>query len=146
MPTSAACPPLRCRPLCEGLGPLGSVLSSGAHPEELPMVSSVAEPDLSRGVLVVGAGPTGLMAASLLARFNIPVRIIDKSEGAAKESRAMVVQAHRWNCFSSLGWRRRSSIGAFRPRVLSWSLTADPPRRSNSTTSGVPTRPFRSRL
>ena len=66
-------------------------------------MSSVAEPDLSQGVLVVGAGPTGLIAASLLARFNIPVRIIDKSEGAAKESRAMVVQARSLELFQLMG-------------------------------------------
>ncbi|HMO28150.1 FAD-dependent monooxygenase [Enterovirga sp.] len=44
-------------------------------------------------VLVVGAGPTGLFAAALLARCGIAVRLIDGSPGAAKESRAFAVHA-----------------------------------------------------
>lgn len=46
-----------------------------------------------RGVIVIGAGPTGLLAAILLTRSGIPVRIIDRSPSAAKESRAFAVQA-----------------------------------------------------
>jgi len=44
-------------------------------------------------VLIVGAGPTGLTAALELARFNIPVRLIDKRAAPATTSRAIGIQA-----------------------------------------------------
>ena len=61
-------------------------------------------------VLVVGAGPTGLAAALDLARFSIPVRLIDVAPEPASHSRAIAIQprtlemfAQRdaWNAFSS---------------------------------------------
>ena len=42
-------------------------------------------------VLVVGAGPTGLMLANQLARRGVRVRIIDRHAGPARESRALGV-------------------------------------------------------
>ena len=64
----------------------------------------MSELTLSRPkVLIIGAGPTGLMAASVLARFDVPIRIVDKSAGPAKESRAMVVQARSLELFQGLG-------------------------------------------
>jgi 2-polyprenyl-6-methoxyphenol hydroxylase-like FAD-dependent oxidoreductase len=41
-------------------------------------------------VLIVGAGPTGLVLALRLAHHGVPFRIIDRSSGLG---RAMVVQA-----------------------------------------------------
>src|SRR5689334_5901757 len=54
-------------------------------------------------VIVAGAGPTGLMAALLLVRSGLTVRIIDKNPSAAKESRAFAVQARTMELFQSLG-------------------------------------------
>lgn len=54
-------------------------------------------------VLVVGAGPTGLMAAALLHRSGVKVRIVDKRAGPAVESRAFAVQARTIELFQSLG-------------------------------------------
>lgn len=44
-------------------------------------------------VLVIGAGPTGLMLANLLIRSGVSVRILDKKAGLATETRAIVVHA-----------------------------------------------------
>ena len=44
-------------------------------------------------VLVVGAGPTGLMLANQLGRRGVRVTIIDRHSGPARESRAMAVHA-----------------------------------------------------
>ena len=44
-------------------------------------------------VLIVGAGPTGLMAAVLLTRRGVPAVVIDRKEGPTRESRALAVQA-----------------------------------------------------
>lgn len=42
-------------------------------------------------ILIVGAGPTGLVLALELAYHNIPFRIIDKNSGVGDSSRAMLV-------------------------------------------------------
>jgi 2-polyprenyl-6-methoxyphenol hydroxylase-like FAD-dependent oxidoreductase len=47
----------------------------------------------SEPILVVGAGPTGLLLAAELARHGAPVRIVDRREGGCRESRALGVQA-----------------------------------------------------
>ena len=59
--------------------------------------------DLKTEVLIVGAGPTGLMMGCQLARFNIPFRIIDKNQDRSKESRAFGVQAKTMEIFQNLG-------------------------------------------
>jgi 2-polyprenyl-6-methoxyphenol hydroxylase-like FAD-dependent oxidoreductase len=46
-----------------------------------------------RVVLIVGAGPTGLVLALWLTRLGVPVRIIDKTAEPGTTSRALAVQA-----------------------------------------------------
>jgi len=54
-------------------------------------------------VLIVGAGPTGLMLANQLARRGVRMRIIDRHAGPARESRALGVQARTLEIYSHLG-------------------------------------------
>jgi len=54
-------------------------------------------------VSIVGAGPTGLMAAALLARCGVRLRIVDKSATAAHESRAFGVHAKSMELFLNMG-------------------------------------------
>src|SRR6266487_2512516 len=54
-------------------------------------------------VLVVGAGPTGLMLANQLVRRGVRVRIIDRHAGPARESRALGVQARTLEIYAHLG-------------------------------------------
>lgn len=54
-------------------------------------------------VLIVGAGPTGLMLANQLARRGVRVQIIDRHSGPAQQSRAMAVQARTMEIYSKLG-------------------------------------------
>jgi 2-polyprenyl-6-methoxyphenol hydroxylase-like FAD-dependent oxidoreductase len=54
-------------------------------------------------VLIVGAGPTGLMMASQLARFGIPFRIIEKNQGPTTQSRALVIQPRSLEIFEQIG-------------------------------------------
>src|SRR6478609_5952858 len=54
-------------------------------------------------VLVVGAGPTGLMMANELARHGVRPRIIDRAPAPATTSRALVVQPRTLEIFDDLG-------------------------------------------
>ena len=47
-------------------------------------------------VLVVGAGPTGLMLANQLARRGVKPLIIDRHSGPAQQTRAMACRRARW--------------------------------------------------
>jgi 2-polyprenyl-6-methoxyphenol hydroxylase-like FAD-dependent oxidoreductase len=59
-------------------------------------------------VLVVGAGPTGLMLANQLGRRGVRVTIIDRHSGPARESRAMAVHARTLEIYSKLGLADRA--------------------------------------
>ena len=54
-------------------------------------------------VLIIGAGPTGLMLAIWLTRFGVKVRIIDKELTAGTTSRALVVHARTLEFYHQLG-------------------------------------------
>jgi 2-polyprenyl-6-methoxyphenol hydroxylase-like FAD-dependent oxidoreductase len=54
-------------------------------------------------VLVVGGRTTGLMMAAELARYGVPVRIIDKSPGIDPHSRATYLHARTLEIFHGLG-------------------------------------------
>jgi 2-polyprenyl-6-methoxyphenol hydroxylase-like FAD-dependent oxidoreductase len=54
-------------------------------------------------VLVIGAGPTGLVLALWLARRGITVRIVDKAAQPGTTSRALVVQARTLELYRELG-------------------------------------------
>jgi 2-polyprenyl-6-methoxyphenol hydroxylase-like FAD-dependent oxidoreductase len=54
-------------------------------------------------VLIVGAGPTGLMLACQLALHDVPFRLIDKNEDHTTQSRALVVQARSVEIFGQMG-------------------------------------------
>ncbi|MBV9963016.1 MAG: FAD-dependent monooxygenase, partial [Parafilimonas sp.] len=54
-------------------------------------------------VIICGAGPTGLMLAAQLIRFNINFLIIDKKSAPTTESRAVVVQARSMEIYEQMG-------------------------------------------
>jgi 2-polyprenyl-6-methoxyphenol hydroxylase-like FAD-dependent oxidoreductase len=54
-------------------------------------------------VLVIGAGPTGLMMASELARHGIRCRIIDKAPRPSELSKALAIHARTLEMFESIG-------------------------------------------
>src|ERR1700726_2740530 len=53
-------------------------------------------------VLVVGAGPTGLVLALWLTKFGVKVRIIDKTAEPGTTSRALAVQARTLELYRQL--------------------------------------------
>jgi 2-polyprenyl-6-methoxyphenol hydroxylase-like FAD-dependent oxidoreductase len=64
----------------------------------------MSEPtDATLPVLIVGAGPTGLVLALSLARRGVRLRIVDAADGPGRQSRAMVVQARTLEFYRQLG-------------------------------------------
>jgi 2-polyprenyl-6-methoxyphenol hydroxylase-like FAD-dependent oxidoreductase len=59
-------------------------------------------------VLVVGAGPTGLMLANQLVRRGVRTLIIDRHAGPARETRALGVQARTLEIYAQLGIAARA--------------------------------------
>ena len=55
-------------------------------------------------VLIVGAGPTGLIVALGLARRGVPVHLIDKKDVPARESRAMGLHARTLEFYRQFGF------------------------------------------
>src|SRR5690349_12657847 len=55
-------------------------------------------------VLIVGAGPTGLVMALWLGRLGVPVRIIERHSGPGQTSRAMAVHARTLEFYRQLGF------------------------------------------
>ncbi len=56
-----------------------------------------------KDVLIVGAGPTGLVLALWLHKQGIGVRIIDKNSGPGETSRALAVQARTLELYRQIG-------------------------------------------
>ena len=94
-------------------------------------------------VLVVGAGPTGLMLANQHGRRGVRALIIDRHAGPSLETRALGVQARTLEIYSHLGivertlWRRARPVAILiifavaavvtpGPDVLSQCLVAIP--------------------
>jgi len=59
-------------------------------------------------VLIVGAGPTGLMLANQLVRRGVRAMIIDRHAGPSRETRALGVQARTLEIYSHLGLAKRA--------------------------------------
>src|SRR5438034_5910999 len=57
----------------------------------------------STDVLIVGAGPTGLVLALWLTRLGIRVRIVDKTAEPGTTSRALAVQARTLELYRQVG-------------------------------------------
>ena len=62
-------------------------------------MTSSSEPD----VLIVGAGPTGLVLALWLTKLGVRVRIVDKSAEPGTTSRALAVQARTLELYRQIG-------------------------------------------
>ena len=69
-------------------------------------------------VLIVGAGPTGLVLALWLIRLGIAVRIIDKADGPGTTSRAFAVHARTLEFHDQIGIAQDAVAAGDRTRFL----------------------------
>jgi 2-polyprenyl-6-methoxyphenol hydroxylase-like FAD-dependent oxidoreductase len=54
-------------------------------------------------IIIIGAGPTGLMLANQLTRFGVDYLILDQKSGPTDQSRALVVHARSLEIYQQLG-------------------------------------------
>jgi ribulose 1,5-bisphosphate synthetase/thiazole synthase len=54
-------------------------------------------------VLIIGAGPSGLMMAAQLLRYGVQPVIIDSKQGPTDKSKALAVQARSMEIFRQMG-------------------------------------------
>ncbi|HZZ38811.1 MAG TPA: FAD-dependent monooxygenase, partial [Acidobacteriaceae bacterium] len=66
-----------------------------------PATPDTVPPDTS--VLIVGAGPTGLVLALWLTHLGVRVRLLDKASQPGASSRALAVQARTLELYSQIG-------------------------------------------
>jgi 2-polyprenyl-6-methoxyphenol hydroxylase-like FAD-dependent oxidoreductase len=70
-------------------------------------------PVVETEVLVVGAGPTGLMAGLVVSRRGLPAVLIDRKSGPTRESKALAVQSRTMEIYDQLGLADEVLAGAF---------------------------------
>ena len=84
--------------------------------------------ELVTDVLIVGAGPTGLMAANQLKRFGINFIIIDSKSGPTRESRAIAVTARSLEIYQQMNLSNRAIKEG--KRMKSFNLYSNGKRRA----------------
>ena len=93
-------------------------------------------------VLIIGAGPTGLMMACQLARHKVPFIIIDKKAGITQETKALGVQARTMEVYQQMGIAqealRRGSIG----KAVNFIVKGKPVQRIHLAEVGKGLSPF----
>ena len=67
-------------------------------------MTDVAETEL----LIIGAGPSGLVAAITAARYGIEVVVAEQRAGGSSLSRALVVSTRGMELMRRMGWSRPS--------------------------------------
>ncbi|WJH32943.1 FAD-dependent monooxygenase [Paenibacillus sp. CC-CFT747] len=71
-------------------------------------------------VLIVGAGPTGLVLALCLAKQGVPFRLIDKHTGPGEASRAIAVHARTLELYRQLGLADEVVAGGIPVDSVQW--------------------------
>ena len=102
----------------------------------------IMSPAGARPVLIVGAGPTGLVLALWLTRLGVRVRIVDKAAEPGTTSRALAVQARTLELYRPLGLA--STVGERGVRVVAVNFWAGKARvaRAIFGDGGVGLSPF----
>ena len=73
-------------------------------------------------VVIVGAGPSGLVTACELMRLGVPVRVLDAAEGSATGSRAIILWPPTLEVFAELGVLAEAEKLGVRPKALAYHM------------------------
>src|ERR1700730_3444617 len=84
-------------------GPPFAAMIGPGTPRLLETISKVNAPIRDTDVLIVGAGPTGLVLALWLTRLGVRVRIVDRTAEPGTTSRAIAVQARTLELYRQTG-------------------------------------------
>jgi len=107
---------------------------------------TIAENDVLGGapppVLIVGAGPTGLILALWLTRFGVPVRIIDRAAQPGTTSRALAVQARTLELYRQIGIADDVIAGGVKVPALNLWVSGKPRARIHIDAIGEGLSPF----
>ena len=95
-------------------------------------------------VLIVGAGPTGLVLALCLTRLGVQVRIVDKTDRPGTTSRALAVQARTLELYRALDLDREIVARGHANRAGKSGCTASGLPASRWTPPVATSRPIRS--
>jgi 2-polyprenyl-6-methoxyphenol hydroxylase-like FAD-dependent oxidoreductase len=93
-------------------------------------------------VLIVGAGPTGLVLALWLAKLKVRVRIIDKTEGPGTTSRALAVQARTLELYRQLDLADEVVARGHKVPAVNLWVKGEPTARLPFETIGMDLTPY----
>ena len=93
-------------------------------------------------VLIVGAGPTGLVLALWLTKLGVSVRIIDKTAEPGTTSRALAVQARTLELYRQLDLPTPWSRAATRSPAVNLWVKGKPAARVPFETVGEGLTPY----
>ncbi len=81
-------------------------------------------------ILIVGAGPTGMIMAIELARRGVPCRLIDKKEGPTDTSRSFTLHAKTMEMFEHMGIAHRFLSSGIKSKGFSFNFKGKDERPS----------------
>lgn len=93
-------------------------------------------------VLIIGAGPTGLMMASQLARFGVDFIIIDQKATITNKSKALAVQARTMEAYQQMGIAEAAVEQGMIGRAVNFVINGKRLRRINLANIGEGISPF----
>ena len=93
-------------------------------------------------VLIVGAGPTGLVLALWLTRFCVKVRIIDKTAEPGTTSRALAVQARTLELYRQLDLTEAVIAGGHEVPAVNLWVKGEPATRLSFAALGAGLTPY----
>ena len=93
-------------------------------------------------VLIIGAGPTGLMMASQLARFGVDFIIVDQKATITDKSKALAVQARTMEAYQQMGISEAAVEQGMIGRAVNFVINGKPLRRIDLSNIGAGQSPF----
>ncbi len=93
-------------------------------------------------VLIIGAGPTGLMMASQLARFGVDFIIVDQKASITDKSKALAVQARTMEAYQQMGISEAALEQGMIGRAVNFVVNGKQLRRIDLSNIGSGLSPF----